>query len=127
MNRMVVAVDIDDTVEAVEQLLHSGIYSFVPVLEPDGTPFGVISACDLVNFHARHGKAKLNRSWEVCTHKVLAIPPDTPVEDAAQMMLDKHVHHLVVMDHGHVAGVVSTLDLLGKYLHPSPEEAHTAS
>src|SRR5512135_3123945 len=95
MNRMVVAVDIDDTVESVEHLLNSGIYSFVPVLDAKGNPFGVISAPDLVHFHAARGKAKLNRCWEVCTHDVVAVRPDTQVDEAAQLMLDKHVHHLV--------------------------------
>ncbi len=69
MTREVTTVDIDDTIERVERVLGDGGQSFVPVMAPHGTCFGVISASDLVNFHARSENPRLKGAWEVCSHR----------------------------------------------------------
>ena len=116
MTRSVVTVDIDDTVENVERVLREGAFAFVPVLGRQGECFGVISASDIVQFHSRQENPKLRRAWEICTHQVIEVPPDTPMQKVARLMLDKHVHHVVVTDAGRVAGVLSSLDLIDHFV-----------
>jgi CBS domain-containing protein len=116
MTRNVVTVDIDDTVESVERVLREGAFAFVPVVGRHGKCFGVISASDIVRFHSRQENPKLKRAWEVCTHEVIEVPPGTTMHHVARLMLDKHVHHVVVTDAGQVTGVLSSLDLINRFI-----------
>jgi signal-transduction protein with cAMP-binding, CBS, and nucleotidyltransferase domain len=116
MKREVATADIDDTIEHVERILNDGAFSFVPVVEPHGKCFGVISASDLVHFHARQENPKLKRAWEVCTHQVIEVAPDASLREVACLMLNKHVHHVVIMESGHVAGILSSLDLIDRFV-----------
>lgn len=116
MTREVASVDFDDTIEDVERALKDSGHSFVPVVSSQGGCFGVISASDLVAFHARKENSRLKRAWEVCTHQVVEVAPDTTIRKAACLMLDKHVHHVVVMEQGRLVGVLSSLDLIGHFM-----------
>lgn len=116
MERSVKVVDLDATVDEVETLLDANGLSSVPVIDPDGAVFGIISAPDLVHFHHLRKNAKAVRAWEVCTHKVIEVPPDMPVKDAAKLMVLKKVHHLIVRKDADFMGVVSSIDLVDKYL-----------
>lgn len=116
MKRDVTTVDIDDTIESVEHILDEGAHSFVPVMAPHGACFGVISASDLVNFHARQENPKLKRAWDVCTHAVIEVGPDASLKDVACLMLKKRVHHVVIVDQGRMAGILSSLDLIDRFV-----------
>ncbi|MCK9531032.1 MAG: CBS domain-containing protein [Gammaproteobacteria bacterium] len=116
MTRSVVTVDIDDTVESIERVLREGAFAFAPVLGRQGECFGVISASDIVQFHSRQENTKLRRAWEICTHQVIEVPPNTPLQKVARLMLDKHVHHVVVTEAGRVTGVLSSLDLIDHFV-----------
>jgi len=49
----------------------------------------------------------------VMTRRVISVAPDTPIEDAVKLMLDRHISGLLVVDTtGHLAGVVTEGDLL---------------
>jgi CBS domain-containing protein len=45
--------------------------------------------------------------------RVVALPPDTPVERAAEVMRRAGVHRLLVMEGGRLLGLVSTTDVTG--------------
>ena len=47
------------------------------------------------------------------TGKVLTVGPHALVEEAAMLMRDNFVHHLVVVEDDSVVGIVSSFDLLG--------------
>jgi CBS domain-containing protein len=52
------------------------------------------------------------RAWQLCTYKPISVEADAPVEAVARLMVEHRIHHVVVMERGQVAGVVSSLDLL---------------
>ena len=52
------------------------------------------------------------RLADIMTRTVLAIPPDSTLEAAHEMMRGARVHHLVVMRAGRVAGLLSERDLI---------------
>ncbi|MGE5242711.1 MAG: CBS domain-containing protein [Betaproteobacteria bacterium] len=54
------------------------------------------------------------RVSDVMTTRVDTVPPDTPVEDARELMRTRHTHHLVVIERGTIVGVVSLQDLGGR-------------
>jgi CBS domain-containing protein len=56
-----------------------------------------------------------HRVSDVMTADVITVAEDTPFQDLAGIIVDRGVSALPVLDHqGHVAGMVSELDLLRK-------------
>lgn len=49
---------------------------------------------------------------EVMTRTVFSVAPDLDVEDAARQMLEADVHRALVLEDGHMVGVLTTLDIL---------------
>ena len=54
----------------------------------------------------------------VMSSPVVTLPPDALAFDALLEMTRRHVRHVVVVDDGRVAGVVSSRDLLPSTMHP---------
>jgi CBS domain-containing protein len=49
---------------------------------------------------------------DVMIHDVVTIGSDEPVEKAARLLAERHIHRLVVTERGRVIGLVSSLDLV---------------
>jgi CBS domain-containing protein len=49
---------------------------------------------------------------EIMNRDVVAVSPDTLVEEATKILLEKRLHRLPVVEEGKVVGIVSSLDLL---------------
>lgn len=49
---------------------------------------------------------------EVMTRTITAVDRDTPVRDAAELMLKAHVHRILVLEDGELVGLVTTTDIL---------------
>ena len=49
---------------------------------------------------------------DVMIRKLLTVTPDTPLREVAEMLVDHHVHRLLVTEEGQLLGIVSTLDLV---------------
>jgi len=60
---------------------------------------------------------------EVMTENFQSITPETSVEDAMQMMTDRRVRHLPVLDGGHLAGMLSIGDVTRWLLKVNEMEA----
>jgi CBS domain-containing protein len=103
---------------ALKPILEFGITA-VPVVDDDHKPVGVVSLRDLVD-PKRQGKRM--------SEPVLSIRVEASIHAAASAMADANVHHLVVIDsNGHVAGMISSLDVVRALIgleakHPSAIE-----
>ena len=116
MERQVWTVDMDDTVAEVESLFARQGLSWAPVLESKRTIVGVISASDLLQFHAQGKDPTAVPAWQRCSYKPITVSPDTPVSEVARLMLVSNIHHVVVTDSEGIAGVVSSLDFVRTFL-----------
>lgn len=116
MRKTVRTVWSEDTVEKVDAFLGAHGLSSVPVVDGKGAVFGIISAGDLVRFHAAKKNAKAVRAWELCTYKPVEVGPATPEREVAQLMLKKKIHHVLVTERGVLKGVVSSLDFVEQYV-----------
>jgi CBS domain-containing protein len=66
---------------------------------------------------ARHTDEDLRRALAVSaqdlmTRDVVVVGPDTPVDDAATMMVEHHVNPLPVVERGRLVGIVSRTDIV---------------
>jgi CBS domain-containing protein len=114
-----VVVEADASVSDAELLLRSYRISGLPVVA-NGALVGVISQTDLLN--ARSSEL-IGGNWaRVRVRHLMSRPPvavhlATTVEHAARLMLERHIHRLVVVDDDDAPiGVVTTSDLLRIWL-----------
>ncbi|MDR9501057.1 MAG: CBS domain-containing protein [Desulfurivibrionaceae bacterium] len=115
MAENITVVDVDDTLEDVECILAGHKYSCVPVLDPDGHCFGIITSNDILKSHMLRRNMKQVRAWEICSHLLIEVDPSLSVHDAAILMIKNNIHHLVVSQNADIRGIVSSIDLLAAY------------
>lgn len=99
---------------ALRPMLDFGIHS-VPILDEEHRPVGLVTLRQLVDPRP-----------DVPQPVPETIPADAPIEEAARVMVDRDLHHLIVIDeHGRAVGNLSTLDVVRGLVAASPH--HPAS
>jgi len=116
MTKSVWTVDTEDSIERVSGLLNTHRLTSVPVVDSKGVVFGIISAADLLHFHAEKKNPKIVRAWELCTYKPIEVGPATPVNEVARLMVKNSIHHVLVTENGLIMGFVSSLDFIEQYI-----------
>ena len=115
MQRNTVTVDMDDTAEKVEALFARHGLSWAPVRDKDGPVVGVVSRSDLDRLRGQGRDGATVPAWQVCSYHPIAAEPGEDVAEVARRMVERHVHHVVVMQGERLLGVVSALDFVRLY------------
>jgi signal-transduction protein with cAMP-binding, CBS, and nucleotidyltransferase domain len=117
MVEQAMSVDMDATIEEVEETLRAGGVSALPVTErARGTVIGLISARDLLRFHSEKKNPAAIHAWELCTYKPIEVGPDVPVGEVAKLMVTRDVHQVVVTEDHEIRGIVSALDFVKQFV-----------
>jgi signal-transduction protein with cAMP-binding, CBS, and nucleotidyltransferase domain len=93
---------------ATQALRQEGVTGLVVV--EDGFPIGVFTQRDALL--ARHHAAETPVEHAI-DYSVVHLPPSTPVHRAAAQAITTHVRHVVVLDDGVLAGILTGIDLAG--------------
>lgn len=108
----------DASIAELVQSLADGRVSGLPVVNPDGTVIGVISATDVLQADAEQDEVKARRERfglltvrDIMTPNPHVIAPDADVREAARHMLYTDVRRLFVQDKGRLVGVISQTDI----------------
>jgi CBS domain-containing protein len=110
--RLVYLRDGDRLQVALRPLLDLGITA-IPVLDEDHRPVGIVSLRDLVD--KRGGPPHMRED-------VRTILATASIHDAANMMIDVNLHHLIVVDDAGLAvGMLSGLDVLRALVGMEPK------
>ncbi len=112
MQRRVWSVEMDDTVAQVDVLLAQHELSWAPVLDDHRAVVGVISASDLLQFHAQGRDPDKTPAWQLCTYKPICVDEATALREVARAMIAQRIHHVVVTGPMGLVGVVSSLDFV---------------
>lgn len=97
-------------VGTVRDLMHLKGYSAIPIVEVEGEAVkirGIITDHDMIGVYDDTVSVQ-----QVMSTRVFVILPEASVKSAAEMMLRKEVHHLVVMEENKILGMVSSLDFV---------------
>lgn len=107
MTKQVITVTRHQTVGHARALLsENGIHS-VPVVDPDGSPAGILTTSDLVA-----SVSDETRIGDVMTRELETITPYADPSLAARLMRKHGIHHLVVTHEHKIVGILSSFDLL---------------
>lgn len=141
MTRKVIAVREGATFKEIATRLQEDHVSAFPVIDQDNKVIGVVSAADLLAKEAIAGeeqnftgplagllhrqereKARGVTAAELMTRPPVTVRSDDPVSQAAQLMYDRRVKRLPVVDGaGRLAGIVSRTDVLSVFSRPDDE------
>ena len=137
MTREVVTVKKETTVRELAELFTMHRIGSLPVVDDNGSLIGIVSESDLVeqdkNFHIPtvislfdwviylESEKKFEKELkkmtaqtvgDIYTEDVETVTPSTPVSDVADIMSNKKINSLPVVEGGKIVGVVSRIDLI---------------
>jgi len=116
MEKRVVTIHCQQPVSEVEQLLVENEVTGAPMVSHDGRVMGVISMTDITRFHALASgqSAQETMVFEIGTPETVTVASGAPIRDAAKLMVEHHIHRLVVVQGGLPVGIVSTFDIVSR-------------
>ena len=102
----------DASVYEALQLLAEKDVGALLVLQ-DGELVGIVSERDYARKVVLHGMTSMKTPVkEIMTEEVITVGPGSTVEEAMDLMTDKHIRHLPVVEVERIVGVVSIGDLV---------------
>ena len=127
MRTRVVTVSIDDSVRlAVLRMLEEGVGS-VAVCEGDRL-VGIFTERDVLGLVGENTDLDDVRVGDVMTREPITVQADVAVLDAAQLMGERRIRHLPVVQGEHLLGMVGIRDVLGSLVErlwqTRDEQAH---
>ncbi len=142
----VATVTLDISITEVASLFHNNKISGAPVVDDENRLIGIITESDLIDqtkklhiptvvaiFDAviyleslRHFEKELKKMTgtkvkDVYTADAVSVNIDTPVNEIASIMADRHFHTLPVLDGGKIVGIVGKDDIIKTMASSSPQ------
>ena len=110
MTHSVITARRDSSVGEVRRLIDDHGVGAVPIVDPSGTPVGIVSSRDLL----RDTESGLPVD-AIMTEGVYTVPQYEDVSIAARVMRNHGIHRVVVTHEQRVVGVLTTFDLLKRF------------
>jgi len=140
MNKDVITIRKDSTIEEIAKLLTDNKISGVPVVDEESHIIGMVTQKDLLykdveprfpafiqilggyiyldgvkEYNEELKKLVATTADQIMTHKVVTVGLDAEVEEIAKLMVEKNINRIPVVDEGKLAGIISRADIV-KYL-----------
>lgn len=121
----VVSVRPDEHLGEVARILVRHRIGAVLVRDGDAPPIGILSERDIVRLFAEEdGATDSLTAIDAMTHILYTVTPETPITRALEMMTDRRVRHLPVVENGTIRGIVSIGDLVKARIDAAVSEAN---
>ena len=122
MTRDVVTLDRNDKLLVADDLMRLGRIRHLPVVDEEGRLAGIVSQRDLFHSglikalgygtHAQRQALDMVVVKEAMRSEVVTTTPDTPLREAARLMLERKIGCLVVLDDSRLAGILTESDFV---------------
>jgi CBS domain-containing protein len=135
MSASVVMVPEEMSLQGAAHMLAQSHVTGAPIVNHEGKCVGVLSSTDFVRWVEKHQPAATHNEerssfcsvWQIIdpghlpvdavhnymTRDPVTVEPTTPIGTLARMMMDAHIHRVIVVDHrGRPVGIVSATDVL---------------
>ena len=125
------------SVKELARLLYENRISGVPVFDDNGKVVGVATESDLIDQNKKVHiptvvaildsfvflenpeklekdikKMAATRVGDICSHELVSVAPETPLDEVATLMAERQVHTLPVMDGEKLVGVIGKTDII---------------
>jgi CBS domain-containing protein len=116
------SVDLDEPVLAAIQIMADKHVGALPVTR-NGELVGVISERDYARKVILLGRSSAETPvWQIMSSPVVTVGPGDDVRQCMQIMTEKRIRHLPVVEDGHMVGMISIGDLVRAVIE---EQEHT--
>jgi CBS domain-containing protein len=109
VQRAPVTCDAQRTLAEAAALMRTERVGSVVVVDAGARPVGIVTSHDMVRVTAEDARQK--RVAEIMTHDPVSLPSHALAYEAAILMTSRAIRHILVMDEGRLAGIVSERDL----------------
>lgn len=122
----VITITAEQSLLEASQLLAEHNIGAVVVVGDDGTPIGILSERDIVRNLASLQADVVNQTVEeAMTEDIFIGLPEDELSYVSQVMTDKRIRHLPIMEDQELAGMISIGDIVKSQLDHVTLEAHT--
>jgi CBS domain-containing membrane protein len=125
MTKDVVTLDRNEKLLVADDVMRLGRIRHLPIVDADGALCGIVSQRDLFHSgllkalgygtHAQHKTLDLLAIKDAMKTEVTTVSPETKLTDAANLMLEKKIGSLVVLEAGKIAGILTEADFVKFY------------
>jgi len=137
MTTNVITAEESMSVKDLAKLLYENKISGVPVFDDKGRIVGVATESDLIDQNKKvhiptvvaildsfvflENPEKMEKDikkmaatnvGDICSHELVSVKPDTPLDEVATLMAERQVHTLPVMDGEKLVGVIGKTDII---------------
>jgi acetoin utilization protein AcuB len=112
MNKNPVTVEPTESLAQAEAKMHSGNFRHLPIVK-GGKLIGMLSDHDI---RQHQGHLKDTRVTGAMTDDPITVAPDMAMEDAAEIMLERKIGALPVVDKGELVGIITATDMLEAFV-----------
>ena len=137
MNRKVITVSPDTSVEELGRLFIEKNISGAPVIDENGNLYGIVTENDLISKEKRFHIPTIIRIFDaiiplqsdvavekeikkmaatnvgdICTREVITVDEESSLNDIATIMTEKKIHLLPVLKEGNLVGIVGKKDVI---------------
>ena len=116
MHTGILTTDPSTPLRVVARLMADQRVHAVAVSDPDNArrPWGIVSTLDVA---AAAAASADGTAGEAAATEVVTVSASDPLDQAARVMVEHNVSHLIVIDpgSGHPAGILSSLDIAAAY------------
>lgn len=112
MTKNPVTIEPDDFLSQALQRMQTGRFRRLPVVA-NGKLVGIVTERDL---RAHQGYLERTKINGIMTENPRAVGSASTLEEAAQIMLERQIGGLPVLDHGQLVGIITATDVLDAFL-----------
>jgi CBS domain-containing protein len=142
MKSPVVTIPQDTSLREAARLLHRADVSGAPVVDSEGRCLGVLSSSDFVTWAGKGGnevsflapwgevinieEAPDNEIRHYVTAQPVTVAATTPIGELSRMMIDAHIHRVLVVEDSRPCGIVTSTDVLAAVAGAARQAAQKA-
>jgi len=121
MNPNVVSVGSDASLKHVAELMSSQKIGSIVIVDKD-TPVGIITERDFATKVILENYSGQTKVSEVMSSPIIHISPDQSVADVIDLMANKEIRKIPVIDSGKVIGIVTGTEFLRLFVQSTDDE-----
>lgn len=126
MSKHPITITADIHIDEALKMMRDNKVRRLPVVDKDGRPVGIVSEMDLLyaspspatslSVYEIHYLMARITVQDVMTKEVISVEEDTPLEEAARIMVDNKIGGLPVVRDGTLVGIITETDLFKIFL-----------